>query len=65
MNQINSMIPQHVRDTLAASPNASEANTITVCKLSDTLYTARWNLQPVSFELDTQWSTMDQDGGAR
>jgi hypothetical protein len=57
-------IPQHVKDQLAQSPNASPTNSIVICKLSDTLYTARWILQPVSFELDVQWDTTNQEGGA-
>jgi hypothetical protein len=48
-------IPQHVRESLDKSPNASPRNTIVVSQLNETLYAARWNLQPHKMELDQLW----------
>jgi hypothetical protein len=50
-------IPQHIRDALNKSPNASKNNTIIVCQINETLYSARWNLQPHTMELDQLWET--------
>lgn len=54
MNQIIH-IPQHIREALDKSPNASANNTIVVTQLNDKLYAARWNLQPNKMELDQLW----------
>ena len=48
-------IPQHVREALDKSPNASPRNNIIVTMLNETLYSARWNLQPHRMELDQLW----------
>ncbi len=48
-------IPQQVREALDKSPNASPRNTIIVSQLNETLYAARWNLQPHKMELDQLW----------
>lgn len=48
-------IPQHIREALDKSPNASANNTIVVTQLNDKLYAARWNLQPNKMELDQLW----------
>ena len=52
---MNIYIPDHVREKLNASPNASPRNTIIVSKISDTIYFARWNLMPEVVELETCW----------
>jgi hypothetical protein len=54
MNQ-SIIIPQHVREALDKSPNASAKNTIIVSQINETLYSARWNLQPHEMELDQMW----------
>jgi hypothetical protein len=55
-NMIQSIsIPQQVREALDKSPNASPRNTIIVSQLNETLYAARWNLQPHKMELDQLW----------
>jgi hypothetical protein len=54
MNQ-SIIIPQHVREALDKSPNASAKNTIIVSQINETLYSARWNLQPHKMELDQMW----------
>jgi hypothetical protein len=51
------VIPQHIREALDKSPNASAHNNIIVCKLNEKLYAARWNLQPHEMELDQLWET--------
>jgi len=48
-------IPDHVLQELHKSPNASESNTIIVSQINETLYSARWNLQPHKMELDQMW----------
>jgi hypothetical protein len=50
-------IPQHIREALNKSPNASPRNNIIVTKLNENLYSARWNLQPHRMELDQLWET--------
>lgn len=49
------VIPQHIREALDKSPNASPRNTIIVTKLNKNLYSAGWNLQPHGMELNQQW----------
>jgi hypothetical protein len=51
------IIPEHIREALDKSPNASPHNNIIVCKLNEKLYSARWNLQPHVMELDQLWGT--------
>jgi hypothetical protein len=48
-------IPHHIHDALNRSLNASANNNIMVSQLSETLYAARWNLQPHKMELDQLW----------
>ena len=48
-------IPEHIREALNKSPNASANNSIVVTQLNDKLYSARWNLQPHKMELDQLW----------
>lgn len=48
-------IPQHVREILNKSPNASPNNNIIVTKIDEKIYSARWNLQPNRMELDQLW----------
>lgn len=51
------IIPEHIREALDKSPNASAHNNIIVTKLDENLYAARWNLQPHGMELDQLWET--------
>lgn len=51
------VIPEHIREALDKSLNASPHNNIIVCKLNEKLYSARWNLQPHGMELDQLWET--------
>ena len=51
------IIPEHIREALDKSPNASPHNNIIVCKLNEKLYAARWNIQPHVMELDQLWET--------
>lgn len=48
-------IPQHVREALGKSPNASPRNNIIATKLNENLYSARWNLQPHGLDLEPLW----------
>ena len=48
-------IPKHVKEVMDKSPNASPQNNIIVTMLNETLYSARWNLQPHRMELDQLW----------
>ena len=48
-------IPQHVREALDQSPNASPSNNIIVSQINERVYAARWNLQPNRMELDQLW----------
>ena len=48
-------IPDHILQELHKSPNASASNTIIVSQINETLYSARWNLQPHKMELDQLW----------
>jgi hypothetical protein len=50
-------IPQHIREALNKSPNASPRNNIIVTMLSETLYSARWNLQPHGLDLEILWES--------
>ena len=49
------IIPEHIREALDKSPNASPHNNVIVCKLDEKLFAARWNLQPHKMELDLVW----------
>jgi hypothetical protein len=55
MSQLH--IPQHVREAMDKSPNASPRNNIIVTELSENLYSARWNLQPHGLDLEILWET--------
>ena len=55
MNELH--IPQHVKEALDKSPNASPRNNIIVTKLNENLYSARWNLQPHGLDLEVLWET--------
>ena len=48
-------IPEHIREALDKSPNASAHNNIIVTKLGENLYAARWNLQPHGMERSKLW----------
>lgn len=61
----NIYIPQHIRDALNKSPNASPNNTIIVSQLNEKLYAARWNLQPHRMELDQMWEVNCESQSAK
>lgn len=48
-------IPEHIREALNKSPNASANNNIIVTQIDEKIYSARWNLQPNKMELDQLW----------
>jgi hypothetical protein len=52
---MNIYIPQHIREALDKSPNASPNNSIIVSQINEKLYSARWNLQHNVAELDQMW----------
>jgi hypothetical protein len=52
---MNIHIPQHIREALDKSPNASLNNRIIVSQINEKLYSARWNLQHNVMELDQMW----------
>jgi len=54
-NNMEIQIPQHVREALDQSPNASPSNNIIVSQINERVYAARWNLQPNRMELDQLW----------
>ena len=58
-------IPQHVREALDQSPNASPSNNIIVSKLNEKLFSARWNLQPHKMELDQLWEVNHESQPAK
>lgn len=53
-------IPQHIREALDKSPNASPRNNIIVSQINEKLYAARWNLQHNVVELDQMWEVNDE-----
>jgi len=53
-------IPEHIREGLDKSPNASPRNKIIVTMLNETLYSARWNLQPHGLDLEQLWEVNDE-----
>jgi hypothetical protein len=55
INIMNIYIPEHIREALNKSPNASPNNSIIVSQLNEKLYAARWNLQHNVMELDQMW----------
>jgi hypothetical protein len=57
---MNLHIPEHIRDALNKSPNASPNNSIIVSQLNEKLYAARWNLQHNVMELDQMWEVNDE-----
>ena len=57
---MNIHIPEHIRDALNKSPNASPNNSIIVSQLNEKLYAARWNLQHNVMELDQMWEVNDE-----
>ncbi len=64
--QINIMsIPEHIREALNKSPNASPSNTIIVSQLNEKLYAARWNLQHAVMELDQMWEVDGKSQSAK
>lgn len=62
---MNISIPQHIREALNKSPNASPNNTIIFSKLNEKLYAARWNLQHVKIELDQMWEVDYETSSAK
>ena len=60
INIMNIHIPEHIRDALNRSPNASSNNSIIVSQLNEKLYAARWNLQHNVMELDQMWEVNDE-----